>query len=68
MVVGNHILASVEALHASWSDILTKPQLPDPNLVADILAALERYPFATLSVIVLAALCLGIMLVVNRLK
>ena len=47
---------------------MTKPQLPDPNLVADILAALERYPFATLSVIVLAALCLGIMLVVNRLK
>ena len=68
MVSGNHILASVEALHASWSRILIKPQLPDPNFVADILAAMERYPFATLSAVVLAALCLGIVLVVMHLK
>lgn len=47
---------------------MTKQQLPDPNVIADILAAMERYPFATLSVIFLAALCLGIVLVAKRLK
>jgi hypothetical protein len=51
-----------------WSNNMTKAQFPDPGLIAEILAALERYPFATLAVIVLAALCLGILFVSKQLK
>jgi hypothetical protein len=41
-------------------------KLPDPNVVEQLLSAIEKHPFATLSVIVLVALAFGLSLVLRK--
>jgi hypothetical protein len=41
-------------------------KLPDPNVVEQLLSAMEKHPFATLALILLATLAFGLLLLLKK--